>query len=356
MAYQLNPNIKNLTPYQPIHGDFNIRLDANESFYSLDEKIKLSINEALLDLDYNRYPDSNAVELVNTFADFYHINPTNVTAGNGSDELISLIVGTFLSPNQKLLTFSNDFSMYQIYASIYGLETVTYQKNDDLTIDVDKVISLSQDTSIGAIFFSNPCNPTSLLLNRNDVIKLVKGVNCLVVLDEAYMDFCNDDVTGENSLLQSVSKYDNLIILKTSSKAVGLAGIRLGFAIANDTITNALKSVKSPYNVNSITQLVGKITFGDRDLVLSKTKQLVANTKVLQTQLEKIFNLPEEVVYSSKTNFVYVKTNRGKMIFDNLLLNSIAIRYMGDYLRITAGSDTENKTLIATLQKIIKGN
>lgn len=289
--YSLNDNIKNLTPYEPVHGDFDIRLDANESFFSLDNATKLKITTAINELDFNRYPDSSASKLISAFSDVYSLNPQNVTAGNGSDELISLIVGTFLSGDQKLLSFSHDFSMYKFYASTFGFDNVIYDKNEDLTVDIDKVITLANSDNIGAIIFSNPCNPTSLLMSKEDIIKLITNVNCLVVLDEAYMDFC--DTNG--SLLDSVCDYDNLIILKTSSKAVGLASIRLGFAVANTTITNALKSVKSPYNVNSISQAVGCIIFSDKDSITKKTAQIIRNTKSLFTDLSSIFTADGDI-------------------------------------------------------------
>ncbi len=351
MPYKLNERIKNLTPYEPIHGEYAIRLDANESYFALDDTTKDSITKVICELELNRYPDSNATKVCESFADFYGIPAKNVTAGNGSDELIGLIVGTFLSSGQKLLSFSDDFSMYRFYASTFGYDNYIYQKQSNLTIDIDRVINTANTENIGAVIFSNPCNPTSLLLDKVSVVRLIKSVSCLVVLDEAYMDFCTDDV----SLIREFDSYPNLIILKTASKAVGAAGIRLGFAVANDNLTRALKSVKSPYNVNAVTQAIGEVIYSNPVALREKANQIIRSTRSLHQALKIIFNQEGEVVYDTTTNFVFIKTKSAKAIFEGLKGHSIAVRCMGDYLRITTGSALQNESLIKALKAVREG-
>ena len=177
---------------------------------------------------------------------YYGVSADYVTAGNGSDELISVIVGTFLSKGDKLLTVMPDFSMYGFYADLAGVTVITQEKNEDLNIGSG--CALYQDSQAGkadCIMFSNPCNPTGQGLSREEVRRLVTSVDCLVVLDEAYMDFYTESLMGE------AEQYDNLIILRTCSKALGLAAVRLGFAVANQTLTAVIRAAKSPYNVNS---------------------------------------------------------------------------------------------------------
>lgn len=343
--YTLNKKIRDLQPYDPITGEMKIRLDANESCVNLPEDIMAEILTAINNISFNRYPDPNATAVCSAFADYYGISSDNVTAGNGSDELISIIANAFLMKGQTLVTVAPDFSMYRFYTSISELECETVQKNDDLTIDVDKLIEAVNRTNAGAVIFSNPCNPTSKGVDREEVRRLIKSVGCLVVLDEAYMDF------WDKSLLGEVCDYDNLIILRTASKAVGAAAIRLGFAVANETITKALKAVKSPYNVNTVTQEIGKIIFSHNEY-LTKTKNYIV------TQRQSLYNSLAEVARSYPqyftlvdgcSNFVFIKSPVSKQLFDYLLSQGTAIRYMGDYLRITAGTDEENETLLAQI-------
>lgn len=336
---ELNDKIKNLTPYEPITGEYKIRLDANESYieYSCVGKVNAK--------QLNRYPDPYAVKLCEAFAKHYGVDVENVTAGNGSDELISLIVGAFFSHGDTVLTLSNDFSMYQFYGNVFGINVDVFQKKDDLTIDVDQLITYINERKIAGLVFSNPCNPTSLCLPREEVLRLCNAVDALVVVDEAYMDFANQ------SIIDAVPP--NVIVLKTCSKAVGLAAIRLGFAVANLPITTALKAVKSPYNVNSITQSVGEMVLLDSDYINKCTQLLIASKDSLYRGLCAL-NCPKfETIYESSTNFIFIKTAYAKAIYEKLLSYSIAVRYMGDYLRITAGSERENSELIAVLREIL---
>ena len=244
--YELNEKIRDLTPYDPITGSYPIRLDANESFLSLPEELRARIGEAAAHAAFNRYPDPLASELTSAFADFYGISPDLVTVGDGSDELLSLLCNAFLMKGESMMVLPPDFSMYAFYASIAEARVVTCPKGADLTIDVDAVIKKAREENVRLILFSNPCNPASTGLSRENARRLIRSVSALVVLDEAYMDF------WDQSLLQEVESYDNLIILRTCSKALGGAALRLGFAVAAPRLTRALRAVKSPYNIGSL--------------------------------------------------------------------------------------------------------
>ena len=214
--FQLNEKVKNLTPYEPISGTYEIRLDANESFLTFPKEIEDEMVEALKNSALNRYPDPNATKLVKGFADYFKVNPDCVTAGNGSDEIISVIMNAFLQKGDKILTLEPDFSMYRFYAEIAECESVKYQKDNNLDVNIDDVIALANNENVRIVIFSNPCNPTSRIVTKDDVRKLINNIEALVVLDEAYMDFAEDE-----SLFGEFENYDNLIILKTCSKALG---------------------------------------------------------------------------------------------------------------------------------------
>ena len=342
--YRLTEKLVSLTPYDPIQGDYKIRLDANESFIDTPHDV---LAKAVGGANLNRYPDPYAKKLIEAYSRFYGIDPDLVTAGNGSDELISIITACFLQKGEKVLTLAPDFSMYSFYSSLYELDVRVMQKEDDLTIDVDKVIETVEKEGIRAVLFSNPCNPTSLGLDKKAVIKLITSVNALVILDEAYMDFWKG--LEDQSLIKDTEKYDNLIVLRTCSKALGMAGLRLGFAVSNKTITEKMKAAKSPYNVNSLTQSIA-------EYLLNDTNEMERRIQACRNALNELDNgLCErnfpffEKIYPSVTNFLFIKTSKAREIFEFLLSRSIAVRLMGDHLRITAGSSEENMALMKAL-------
>jgi histidinol-phosphate aminotransferase len=255
-----------------------------------------------------------------------------------------------MKKGEKLLVTNPDFSMYEFYSSITENPCVKFNKNEDLNIDVDKLISTVNSENIGVLIFSNPCNPTGHGITKAEAEKLIKSVNCLVVLDEAYMDFWGE----ENSLIKDVNNYDNLIVFRTASKALGSAALRLGFAAANETVTRAISAVKSPYNVNSISQAIGSKLYKNKEFLNNRIKTIVENTKKLYNELVRLSKLTDDFyVYKTKTNFVFVKTSFSKELWEFLKSKSIAIRCMGDYVRITSGTDEEINAVINAVEKFI---
>ena len=348
MSYKLNKKLVNLVPYDPIMGTYKIRLDANESCFDLSPELKEKINKAIAQVDFNRYPDCLAKKPIAAFSQLYGISPDLVTAGNGSDELISIITGCFFESGDTLVNVSHDFSMYGFYAQLYELNVETYQKNADLTIDADKLIAFCKEKNARGLIFSNPCNPTSLGLDRESVRKIITSLeDTLVILDEAYMDF------WDQSLLDEADKYDNLLILRTCSKAIGMAAVRFGFAVANKTITTALRAAKSPYNSDTVAQTIVSEILTEKEWLTNCRKVMVEETKKLYDgimALNEKYKAFDEV-YKPCTNFVFVKTAKAKEIYEYLLENSIAVRFFGGNIRITAGTPDENKEVLAVMEK-----
>lgn len=349
MSYTLCEKVRNLEPYEPISGTYRIRLDANESFYNMPDEIKDEIKDIIDKINFNRYPDPTAEKVIKAFSEYYGLNPEIVTATNGSDEMLYILSSAMLQKNSKVLIIEPDFSMYHFYSSLSENNVTVLKKSDTLKIDVDEVIEAANKINADMVIFSNPCNPTGQGVAADDVRRLVTSVNALVVLDEAYMDFWNQ------SLLNETEQYDNLIVLKTSSKAVGSAAIRLAFAVANKTLTKALKAVKSPYNVNTLTQEIGCCIFSHKKMLQDRCNTIVKNTKELYNMLNKLkkrYYLPFEI-YEPCANFVFIKSEIAYSLWKYLLDNGIAIRYFKnlDALRITAGSTEETDELMKYIEK-----
>lgn len=344
--YELNGKIRGLVPYEPITGAYKIRLDANECPLNYPPEITAQIKQAIDSIDFNRYPDPLATAVVEEFARYYDINPQLVTAGNGSDELIFLIEAAFMKKGDKMLAVSPDFSMYGFYSSICEVECETFIKDDNLQIDIDALIKRINDEGISLVILSNPCNPTGQGITAAEARRLISCVNALVVLDEAYMDF------WDQSLINEVENYSNLIILRTASKSVGSAALRLGFAVSNKTISTAVKAVKSPYNVNSISQAAGSIIYKNKEYLLNRQKTIVKNRERLYNSLSEISSeIDDFKVYDSKANFIFIKTSFGKDLWEYLKAQSIVIRYMGDYIRISVGNGEEIDEVIRCIKE-----
>lgn len=351
MEYQFPKNIADFAPYDPIDGDYQIRLDANESYLQPNAVQLGQMEQAVQEIPYNRYPDHNASALCRRFAEVYGVDAGHVTAFNGSDEFLALLAGTFFGAGQKMAVLDYDFSMYRIYAQMYGTECAVIPKQDDLTICVDEILAYIEQNKVSALIFSNPCNPTSLGLDRDEVLRLIHGTKALIIVDEAYMDF------WDQSVLDRAGELENLIVLKTCSKAIGFAAARIGFAVTTPRLTRMLHAVKSPYNLNSISQRFGEILLSDQEYIHTVTQEIIRRKEELQAGIYALKEQYTEItkVMDSKTNFIFFSTARNREVFDGLLARSIAVRYMGGYLRVCAGSKQENTAFLNAMKEILKG-
>ena len=341
--YQLNEKIKDLKPYDPIQGSYRVRLDANESFLPLPQALVEEAKAAVERTAFNRYPDPAARELCQAFAACYGVQPQQVVAGNGSDELITVLFEAFLEKGDAFATVEPDFSMYAFNGHLHEARHVAIPKGKDLRLDVEAVAAACQREQVKLLIFSNPCNPTSLVCGREEMRKLIDSLpDTLVVLDEAYMDF------SDQSLLGEVEDHPNLLVLRTCSKAFGMAALRLGFAVCGKTLADALRAVKSPYNVNSLSQAVGTAVLrrkGELDqaleTILRSRDQLYAGLRELGEKYPGRFRL-----LPGETNFAALETEDGPELLAYLARQGVAIRYTGGLVRVTCGAPEENKIVL----------
>ena len=341
--YQLNEKIRDLKPYDPIQGSYRVRLDANESFLPLPQALVEEAKAAVERTAFNRYPDPAARELCQAFAACYGVQPQQVVAGNGSDELITVLFEAFLEKGDAFATVEPDFSMYAFNGHLHEARHVAIPKGKDLRLDVEAVAAACQREQVKLLIFSNPCNPTSLVCGREEMRKLIASLpDTLVVLDEAYMDF------SDQSLLGEVEDHPNLLVLRTCSKAFGMAALRLGFAVCGKTLAGALRAVKSPYNVNSLSQAVGTAVLRrkgelDRALgtILRSRDQLYAGLRELGEKYPGRFRL-----LPGETNFAALEMEDGPELLAYLDRQGVAIRYTGGLVRVTCGTPEENKIVL----------
>ena len=347
---KLPEKLTKLKPYDPITGYYPVRLDANESYFDLPTVLKAKVADAIEQISFNRYPDPVATDVINAFAAYYGISPDCVTAGNGSDEIITIILNNFLSKGSRLVTVSPDFSMYKLYAELAELEVVTVAKKENLQIDMDALIAAAKEAD--AVLFSNPCNPTSLGEPREAIIRLIESApDCLMLVDEAYMDFWDE------SVLDLVTKFDNLIVLRTCSKAMGMASLRMGFAVTDPYKTGLMRAAKSPYNCDAVTQVIAATVLKEQSLMQHCRDEIIVQTQRLYTAVNDLAQrFPEvlEKVYPPRTNFIFVKTAYAHEIFEQLLQKGISVRCFPNGLRICAGTRREQTLLLNELEDILQ--
>ncbi len=345
--------VKDIEAYSPNLTPVPVRLDANESPFRPSKAVLDKLAATVYDIDFNRYPDPYATALVNKYAPLYGISPDNVTAGNGSDELISIIVSSFASPGDSICVAVPDFSMYAFYAYLAGAASVKMVKNRDFEIDFDALAEEVKRSSAKIVLFSNPCNPTGWVAKREAIAEFIEKTNAIVVVDEAYMEFSPED----ESVIDLVSKYDNLMVLKTMSKAYGAAALRLGFAIAGNALTEAIRKVKSPYNVNSVSQIFGEIILDNVGEIREKVGEIKENLTYLREELLKVTSDKIKRVCPTAANFVYMEMaseDAAKSVYCALMEKGVAIRCMsGGYLRICAGTKNECETFLEKFKEVI---
>ncbi len=337
----IRENIKNLQPYSSARDEFNgvanVFLDANENSLG-----------SPLDNGYNRYPDPYQLAVKQTIAGLKNISVENIFLGNGSDECIDLLYRCFCNPaKDNVVICPPTYGMYEVSGNINDIEIrkVILQKNFQLDL---KEISNQVDRNTKIIWICSPNNPTGNSFDQEDICFLLKTFNGLVVIDEAYIDFSADE-----SFLNNLKSYPNLIVLQTLSKAWGLAALRLGMAYASAEIITVLNKVKPPYNISGATQKIVLEALQQSESVKGKIKELVSLRLSLQQDLLEISFI--EKIYASDANFLLLKTVDPESIYQYLVTNGIVVRNRNSIilcegcLRITVGTKQENGLLIKTL-------
>lgn len=337
-------------PYSPGGKPCPVILNANESFILPSDEMMAEFHEILDHCAFNRYPDPRAEELCRAYADLYNLDWENITAGNGSDEHIELLYAALVTPHDRVVTVAPDFSMYGAGAYLNDVEECVYVQEDYHT-NVDHLLAFAQEKDAAMIIFSNPCNPTGVVTPREDVLRLIDGFDGLVVVDEAYMDFADE------SVLDLAGKKENLIVLKTCSKAIGLAGLRVGFTITTPELTALLQNAKAFYNVGRLTQSLATCVLRHGDELQAAVTEIKASIRELETALAPIVasSTMLERMLPTATNFVYIITEQAPEIFAKMQEHGVLIRQpQKNALRINCGTKEENAACVDALQAVLK--
>ena len=336
-------SVKELQPYVVNPVVCSVKLDANEGNKDLFKDLIKDIGD---DFYLNLYPDDNYTELKEAIVNYIGCKIENISVGNGSSELLDLCVKTFVDTNELILSLDPTFSMYSIYAKIVNSRYIGAGEGNDFTINVDDVIKSIEENDPKLTIICNPNNPTGTTIKRDDVLRIVKSTDNVVIVDEAYMEFSNESVVDE------IENYDNLIVVKTMSKAFSMAGIRTGYLIANEELVKTIEKVRPPYNLNSISALLATKALKQKDKMLS----YVENLKVEREKIyEKLLDMGVKA-YKSGANFVFFSSPIDNLA-EKLIDNDVLIRKFGgkldNYYRVTVGSPKENEAFLNAMKKIV---
>jgi histidinol-phosphate aminotransferase len=328
-----------------------IKLASNENPFGASPKAVKAIKRCLKEL--NRYPDSNSFYLKKRIASGLRVIPSSIVVGNGSDELIDIILKTFVEEGENIVTGDTTFLEYDIISKVYARQVVKVPLKD-FRFDLARMKEKINDKT-KLVFIANPNNPTGTYVTKSELENFLSGLpdNVIVVMDEAYDTFI--DVADYPNSADYMGK-NNIIVLKTFSKAYGLAGLRVGFAVAAEKFTAFMEKARQPFNVNLLAQEAALAALDDKAF-LNKTRKLVlSGKKYLYAAFERL-----EIKYiPSVTNFILVDLKRdGVAVFKELLKQGVIVRDMQQYglknfVRITIGTAAENKKLIAALKKVLQ--
>ncbi|MGB3529724.1 MAG: histidinol-phosphate transaminase, partial [Saprospiraceae bacterium] len=298
----IRPNIVALKPYSSARHEFTghgeIFLDANENPY---------------DTDVNRYPDPLQQELKQVISELKNIPVDQIFLGNGSDEAIDLILRIFCNPGQdEIMVLPPTYGMYQVSADIADVKVKKVRLTEDFQPDLESIRqSMGENTKV--LFLCSPNNPSGNLIGIEKVKQILGFFKGIVVIDEAYIDFCPESTT-----IPMIGLYDRLIVLQTLSKAWGMAAIRLGMAFSSADIISYFNKVKAPYNINILTQRFALDRLNKRQAMREQTSEILNEKHKLMTLLPTIPCVQK--VFPSDANFLLIKVTQADRIYEALVV------------------------------------
>lgn len=358
----INPDVSKITPYQPgrpvedvarelgLNPGEIIKLASNECPLGVSPKALRAMKEACKEM--NRYPDGGAYYLRNKLADFYGVEPQQLVLGNGSNELIEFIGHCLLRPGTSAVMSKHAFAIYKIITGMFGVEVIEVPMAG-LTHDLNAMAAaVAGNTRV--IFICNPNNPTSSMVTDKQIRSFMKKIpeDILVVFDEAYAEIA---LYKMPETISYVREKRNVIILRSFSKAYGLAGLRIGYGIAKPEIAMMLEKPRQPFNVNRMAQIAACAALDDQDFVKRCRRIYKLGAERIMERCEKLgleFEPPA-------ANFILIKVGNGAEVFCELQKLGVIVRPMAGYqlpewIRVSIGTEEENRRFLDALEKVLE--
>lgn len=350
----VRPEIRALNAYHVSPASDYIKLDAMENPYRWPESMVDEWLKLVKEVELNRYPDPSASALKSSLRESMQVpDEADILLGNGSDELIQMIIMALAGKAQTVLSVEPSFVMYDMVTTYAGMQYASVPLNDDFSLDVNNFLTAIEKHTPAIIFIAYPNNPTGNLFNRDDLQKIIDAAPGIIVIDEAYHAFADD------SFMNEAGSIDNLLVMRTVSK-MGLAGLRLGLLAGKAEWLAEFDKLRLPYNLNVLTQATAQFALSHQQILDEQTAIIRQTRENLIAELSKIESLQ---VYPSQANFILFRTATGEadIIFNKLKEAGILIKNLSpaggalqDCLRVTVGRPAENDAFINALVKAIQ--
>ncbi len=330
---RIRDDVLRFPAYRGNESTARINLDKNESPWDLPHELKEEIAREIKKIEFNRYPHIHSRPLRENIAETYGLSFKNVAVGNGCDELLGYLVKLFTG--NYVIIAPPTFSMYALYARFHGIPMREIPLRRDFTIDGEKMAKEANNAA--AVFIASPNNPTGNTQPEDEIAKIL-DTGAPVILDEAYWEFAG------KSLINLLHEYPNLIIVRTFSKAFGLAAIRAGYMLASEEIVDALHRIKVPYGMNALSMMVASKLLEHKELVMRRVRYIIA-------ERERIYRKMGRYAYPSQANFLLIKLDA----YDFLMRRGIAVKRLEGrlrgHIRVTVGRREENNMLLLALKE-----
>lgn len=329
-----------------------IKLDANENPYTLSPALRQEMFQYLQTISVNRYPDPGAADLKARLSERLGVPDTMILIGNGSDELIQMILTAFNSfPSGGVVIPVPTFAMYKICAVNMSHRVIEVPLNHDFDLDGESMLDAMKQANPDLVFLSYPNNPTGNCFNREHMERILNASRGIVVVDEAYFNF------SEKTFLPDIDRWDNLIVLRTLSK-VGFASIRLGVLVGNPGVIQELNKVRLPYNINAFSQAIALFVLEHEEAFQHQIEHIIRSRKDLFDGLTRIEGITP---YATDSNFILFScaTDKNK-VYKELLDRGILIKsfsspgLLNRCMRVTVGTDAENGEFLGALRDIVR--
>ncbi len=347
----LNPALQQIGVYKVEGGqEAEVKLNQNESPFDLPKWLKEKILGEFRDEPWNRYPDILPYRGMEAYASFLGVTPDSVVMSNGSNEMLYTIFMACLGAGRKVLIPEPSFSLYEKIALLLQAEVVEVPMLPELDFDVDAVIETAVREKVDFVVLSTPNNPTGKSLSRGEVERILDAVDAIVLVDEAYIEF-----SREASALGLIDRYPNLIVLRTMSKALALAGMRIGFAISNPALMAEITKPKIPFASGRLAEITLVNVLQNYHLVTEAVAFILGERRRLQQELASI---PGVKAFESDTNFLIIRVPDASKVFSNLKDSGVLVRNVSGYplmencLRFNVGLREENDRLLELLRKL----
>lgn len=347
----IRDEIRAMTAYAVPSADGLVKLDAMENPYGLPEALRREIGDAVAGAEVNRYPDPTAPALVKRLRQIMAIRPEHgVLLGNGSDEIIHIIIQSVARQGAVVLAPTPSFVMFRVYAQLAGVRFVGVPLRADFALDADALLRALSEHRPAVVFIAYPNNPTGNLFSEDAIDAIVAAAPGLVVIDEAYQAFARKTFMGR------LATCPNLVVMRTLSK-LGLAGIRLGYAVARPDWIREFDKVRAPYNVNVLTQIVAERVLAHHEVLEAQARTIAAERARLAAELGK---LPGVTVFPSEANFILIRVPDAQRIVDRMRDQGVLVKslhggvpLLDQCVRITVGTPEEDRRCLAALSQAL---